>query len=166
MNPKLLFMLVTLIPTIGNAQAKTYTNSINKYSLEYSADWLLKETKGDVTVYAPLESQSDKEYENCGVNIYPALGMTLDQNYKTYSKDLPSAFSEFQKVEEGDWELNGIKAKWMEVRFKDGPKSISNLICLLVNNDRLFILVGYSSTEKYPAHKEKFIAIMKSLKIG
>jgi hypothetical protein len=167
MNFKLVIFLVTIIPTIGNTQTKTYSNPVNKYKIDYLEDWLLKEENGRVTLYAPLESQTDNEYENLGINISTASGMTLEQCYKTYVTDgLPPAFKEFQKVEEGNWDINGHKAKWIEYKFKDGPKSITNLTCILVKNNKLFMLIGYSSTKKYSNHKDKFITMIKSFKLG
>jgi hypothetical protein len=166
MNFKIILFLLTIIPTIGNTQTKTYSNPDNKYKIEYFEDWLLKDENGRVTLYAPLESQTDKEYENLGINISSASGMTLEQCYKTYVTDgLPPAFKEFQKVEEGNWDINGTQVKWIEYKFKDGYKSITNLTCILVKNNRLISLVGYSSTKQFPNHKDKFVAMIKSFKL-
>lgn len=138
---------------------------MDKYVIEYSNDWLLRQNDGPVFLYAPLDGQNDKEYENLGINVNPASGMTVEQCYSKYVKDLPSAFKDFQLIDEGNWNLNGAKAKWLECKFRDGSKSITNIICLVVNSDKLFVLVGYSSTAKYPVYKDSFATMIKSFKL-
>ncbi len=72
---------------------------------------------------------------------------------------------DYEKIEEGNWDINGTKAKWIEYKMKEGPMSITNLTCVIVKNNKLYTLLGYSSTKKYPDYKEKFTTIIKSFKL-
>lgn len=160
---KLALISSLFVSGMAYGQSKVYSHPVEKYTVEYPQDWLLRQKEGVMNIYAPVDGPSDKEYENFGVSVYPASGMTAEQYYRTYVKDLPSAFSQFEMVSEDDWELTGKKAKWLECRFHDGTRSITNLICLLVHRDRLFIMVGYSTSRMYPTYKDSFVAMMRSL---
>lgn len=160
-----LFFLLLCFCISCFSQDQVYTNSKNGYSIRYFSDWFVKEDNDNATsIYAPIDGNNDKEFENLAVSISSARGKNVDELYALYIKDFPSAFDEYHSVEEGTWEIQGNKAKWLECTNKNGTSTMTNYLCLIVRNDRLFLLYGLSSTKRFPLYKGKFKAMMMSFK--
>lgn len=166
MNISKLILVLILLPTFSFCQNKSYSNKIGKYKIGYFDNWNLKEEGEQIMLFAPSEGPNDLENENLGVSINSASGMNLEQCYKTYVTDaLPQAFLAFEKIAEGNTEINGVKAKWIECKFKELGVSFTNLIYIMEKGNRLYILIGYVSTGKYPDYKDKFKSMIETFKL-
>lgn len=165
---KTVFTVIALIffNSILLGQTKSYKNDLNKYAFEYFDDWELKEHANRVTVFAPSEGMFDNQGENLGISVSPIYGMTLETCYKRYiADDFPRNFKDYKKIEEGEVVLNGTKSKWIECKFTLDGMLVTNLIYTIVKNNKLYILIAYSSTKKYPMYKDKFVKIIETFKI-
>ncbi len=148
-------------------QSKGYVNKSSQLEFKYFDNWTLEEMPGHVMVFAPSEGVTDHENENLGISIAPANGMSLDECYNTYViHALPKALDQYNPISQGIEAINGSRARWIEIQFKakDGLLT-TNLIYVLVSNEKLYIIVAYSSTKKFSTYKEKFLSIIRTLSV-
>jgi hypothetical protein len=159
-----LVAVLTLIYRISLAQDLVYTNNTHNYTVNYFKGWFLKEDGDQITIYAPIDGPQDKDFENINISVAPSNGKSLDELYRLYTKDLPKAFTDYRAVAEGEWKIDGARAKWLECTNKKGAKIMTNYLCLIVKDQRMFLFLGLASAARFPQYKEQFTAIMQSFK--
>lgn len=144
-----------------NAQTKGYKSKTGKFSFKYFEDWIVEETDGRVTVFAPKDGPRDIHRENWGISMAPANYLSLEECYKKYILDaFPDTFNKFKIIDEGKDDHNGIPGQWIKYSFEENNQEISNLTTLLVHKDQLFILIGYSLSADFNSKYAKLFSDM------
>lgn len=163
----LFIILFTLLISTCFGQTKTHYNEIGGYEISYDKSWTLTVSEDRITLHAPLENRRDNEHENLGVSRSPIYGLTLEEAYNRYIiEPFPNTFKDFLIIDEGDQEINGIDSKWIKFSFFDEEVGINatNHIQLLINDEFLYILIGYASSMKFLEYEESFNGIIQTIR--
>ena len=146
------------------SQTTIFKNDQYHYEFEYPNDWTIKDLgQSSADVIAPVEHPEEKERETLSVSSETTDGMTLEQCYKKYVSDWYYDQYQGTTVAEGDADINGRKAKWMEYQYGD-KASMTTLVYLVHCGDRFFLINTLSSSKQYPKYKERFEGIVKTFK--
>ncbi|UZR99400.1 hypothetical protein [Chondrinema litorale] len=149
------------------AQEKTYVDKERRFKFNYYKRWQLDIQENSITVLAPKENKKDIFNENWGVRVSEAKGLSLDEYYNLYITDsFQNTFEDYKKIDEGEMMLNGNKARWIECNYTDVYSRITNLVYLLAKDDKLYIIIAYSSTIAFDElYKEKFINMINTFEL-
>ena len=167
-----LSFLLLLVVTAGPAAAvekQTYTSKLFLYSIDYPADWRVKEISKVAMFLSPLESRQDKFAENVEVNVEDlsqAGNVSLIDYHRKSIGAATRMLKDFKVLEEAKTEFIGREAiavlytavvKEKLFRFKK--------VTLIVGKDAYSLTYNALSDdfEKYLPQAEK---IMRSLQVS
>ena len=166
MRKILVLGLAMLIPSFLLGQENKYHDSENNYTINYYKDWVLKDDKEGLNIFAPLDGPNDKHGELLAVNVFDAQGMTLSELYETYiTNNTFNSMSEFTILGEGKATVNKLDSKWIECQYKDRGTLLTNIIYLTVQGQKTYMLMGVSSSKEYPRYKDRFLKMINTFRL-
>lgn len=162
---KNIFVSVLLIALIVSCVSQSQTQLFDgeRFSFRYPKGWIIEDKKSFVDVTAPEDHGEEKGRERLTVSTEMTDGMTLEQCYRKYVSDWYYDQYNGTIIAEGNADINGQEAKWMEYQYGE-KTSMTTLVYLIHGGDKVFMINTLSSSEQYPNYKERFKGIIDSFR--
>ncbi|OEK01288.1 hypothetical protein BFP97_07070 [Roseivirga sp. 4D4] len=165
---KVLFALaaIFLFNNVIYAQTEVYSESNRGFTFRYFEGWTISNQNERIAVFAPKENRRDYQAENWGITSSFIGKRTLEECYQEYIiESFPNLFESFKIIDQGQSLLDGVKFKWIEYGFVQNGLEIKNLTYLAVHKEELFVLIGYSSKNRFDVkYGNLFRKMMESFK--
>ncbi|HSV96045.1 MAG TPA: hypothetical protein VLM75_03820 [Spirochaetota bacterium] len=165
-----IFMLAVFTATCGKKEPGYFRDRAKGFSVVFPDDWEIK-TEGllgatVVQALGPLEEKGDLFRENVNISVENLSKDVGLQYYREMTFDnIAKALSEFRETERTEFTLDGRKAVMTVFTHRAGALRLKVLLCLVVERHRGYVLVCTATEKSYPAFKETFFKIMRSLKL-
>lgn len=143
------------------------TKSTRYCTINIPDGWVKKwEPEFLITAYEPVNP--DKEFPTC-LNITmtkPFNKGDLDHNMQSLKGALMSeAPGKMEILEEGDTQLDGIKARWIKYFCVVEENELINLTYMVIKGRRAFVLTFASASTDFDRNKPKFDNAIQSFRI-
>jgi len=168
--PVILFVLFSF----GAAAQQTFHNKKGGYQIVVPEKWTTRQD-GDVTIiYVPDEGEMDTWKEKLEISVGSAQELTLEEAFDFYTRqDLPTAYTGFKIIKEGEEDIQGVSAKWIVFSFTGsgtvGSGEVSftlyNLFCIVIKNGKLYMLNGIAEKEYFPKLESDYLKIVRSFQV-
>ena len=154
------------------SKPKTYQSEANKISMEYPADWSLKENPaaGYIAGFiSPKQSANDTFQENLGVkaiDISSQPNITLQEVADTWENQTKKSESTFSVSDRKSSTVSGESAKDIVYTFKDQGDNGKGMTRITLKNKKAYIF-QYNALEKdYDKFLPAIETILSSLKFN
>lgn len=127
------------------SKPKTYQNEANGFSLEYPADWSLKENPAQgyiAGIIAPKESSSDTYQENLlikAISTASQPNITLQELTDSWENQTTKAESSLVIVDRQDVNLGGEQAKSLTYTFTNQGDNGKGMAQITLKNNKAYI---------------------------
>ncbi len=163
-------VLAVLAAACGKKEPGYFRDRAKGFSVVFPHDWEIK-TDGliggtVVQALSPLEERGDLFRENVNISVE---NLSKDVGLRYYREmtfeNIAKALGEFREIERNEFTLDGRKAVMTVFTHRAGALRLKVLLCLVVDRHRGYVLVCTATEKTYPALRESFFKIMRSLKL-
>lgn len=157
---------------ISTPKPKTYQNEANSFSLEYPADWSLKENPAQgyiVGVIAPKESTSDTYQENLlikAINTSSQPNITLQQLADSWENQTTKAESSLVIVDRQDVSLGEEQAKSLTYTFTNQDDNGKGMAQITLKNNKAYVFQFNALQKDFEKHLPAIQTILSSVKFN
>lgn len=119
-----------------------YTNTQKNYGIDYPAQWEKKEIPSlDLVVFSPIKDEKNPVHGSMNtIAEKMEEPISLDQFFSESITNLSEELQEFNKENEGKWELDGQPAKWIEYSHVMEGMQFRVIQYFMISNDMVYLL--------------------------
>lgn len=156
--------------TTPESKPKTYQNEEKGISLEYPANWSLKEnpTEGYIAaLFSPKESSSDNYIESLGIKAIDTTSqpnITLQELADAWENQTKEAESTFVVLDRKSSTVSGEDAKEIIYTFKDQGENGKGMTRIILKNKKAYIFQYNGLENTYDKYLPDIETILSSVK--
>lgn len=148
----------------GYGQERIY-NTAKSYSAVMIEGW--EDFFSHANLHFILPNNDSLSYNgNISFDEYPADGKSLTELWKEYLVDrFPAVFEDYELIETWKSIINGRDARWIEFKNSYFNNTYRNIVCLLVEYDRLYYIFAMADEDQFEVIEEDFVEIIHSFEV-
>lgn len=179
---RLFFFLLSVSVSLNvlSQTSSTYTNAEGKYTITPLTGWKVRANGGESAVYAPPDGEMDSWDEKLEFSVTDGENIELDDAFDFYmNTDFPELYGNFNLLNQGSEDINGLKAKWATFTFTaqgtaaggtgTGDSTLSEtlqaLFYVIKKDNSLYLINGVTEKNLFQRFDASFRTIIRTFRV-